>query len=420
MRQTLFFIPCDVAGVPIFGLGVLLALWAAISIVLLIWLVHRQGFNADTWSYIPLLAMIGAVIWFMPKIFPEALPIRGYGVMLLLAGLSGIGLASHRARQMGLSVDTIMSLALWMFLLGIVGARLFHVIEFWQTSYQRDTLAETLGAIANVPQGGLVVYGSLIGAGLAFLGFVRKYRLPALAMADLIAPSMAIGLALGRVGCLLNGCCFGGTSEQPWALTFPPGSPPYMSQLARAQLESDLILSDEEDKGVRVVHVTPGSSTAKAGLRAGDRLVTVSGKKVASASQAYRALGNVQRQGLPLTVETDDQRQIQFSSLPIPTQSLPVHPTQIYSSINALLLCFFLWHYYPFRRRDGEVIALLLSIYPVTRFLIEHIRTDEMPVFGSGMSISQNMSIVILIAIVGLWFYIARQPRGSALPAKSH
>ena len=248
VRQTLFYIPYDVAGVPIFGLGVLLALWAVLSIVLLVWLVRRQGFNADTWSYVPLLVMIGAVIGLMPIIFPEAFPIRGYGVMLLLAGLSGIGLATHRARQMGLSVDTMMSLALWMFLLGIVGARLFHVIEFWQTSYQRDTLLEVLGAIANVPQGGLVVYGSLIGAGLAFLAFVTKYHLPALAMADLIAPSMAIGLALGRVGCLLNGCCFGGTSEQPWALTFPPGSPPYMSQLARDQLKSDLIFFGEKDK----------------------------------------------------------------------------------------------------------------------------------------------------------------------------
>ena len=58
MRQTLFSIPYDVAGVPIFGFGVLLALWAVAGIVLLVWLVRRQGFNADTWSYVPLLAIV--------------------------------------------------------------------------------------------------------------------------------------------------------------------------------------------------------------------------------------------------------------------------------------------------------------------------------------------------------------------------
>ena len=60
-----------------------------------------------------------------------------------------------------------------------------------------------------------------------------------------------------------------------------------------------------------------------------------------------------------------------------------------------------LWAYFPFRRRDGELIALLLTIHPITRFLLEIIRTDEPAVFGTGLSISQNISILLLAAGVG-------------------
>jgi phosphatidylglycerol:prolipoprotein diacylglycerol transferase len=75
-----------------------------------------------------------------------------------------------------------------------------------------------------------------------------------------------------------------------------------------------------------------------------------------------------------------------------------------------------LWSYYPFRRRDGELLALLLTIHPVTRFLLEVIRTDEPAVFGTGMSISQNISIVLFACGVGLMLMLSRQPPGIAWP----
>jgi phosphatidylglycerol:prolipoprotein diacylglycerol transferase len=75
-----------------------------------------------------------------------------------------------------------------------------------------------------------------------------------------------------------------------------------------------------------------------------------------------------------------------------------------------------LWAYFPFRRRDGEVIALLLTIHPITRFLLEIIRTDEPAVFGTGLSISQNISVLLLATGIGLWWYLSRQPRGVVWP----
>ena len=94
-------------------------------------------------------------------------------------------------------------------------------------------------------------------------------------------------------------------------------------------------------------------------------------------------------------------------------RSLPVHPTQIYSSISALLLCLFLLAYHPFRRRDGVVFGLLITIYPIIRILLEVIRTDEAPQLGTGLSISQLISILLLTAVVIYWSYVLRKPPGS-------
>ena len=139
MQQTLFTIPYELGGVPLFGAGVLLALWAAVSLVLLVRLVRHQGWNADTLGYLPVLAIGAAALLFLPRVFPGGLPIRGYGVMLLLGAGSGLALAVHRGRQMGIPAEVIFSLAFWMFLCGIVGARLFHVVQFWEKSYYWKT-----------------------------------------------------------------------------------------------------------------------------------------------------------------------------------------------------------------------------------------------------------------------------------------
>jgi phosphatidylglycerol:prolipoprotein diacylglycerol transferase len=100
------------------------------------------------------------------------------------------------------------------------------------------------------------------------------------------------------------------------------------------------------------------------------------------------------------------------------TGSRPIHPAQLYSFIDSLLLCLFLLAYYPYRTREGEVTALTMTLHPISRFLIEIIRVDEQPVFSTPWSISQNISVLILAAAVCLWIYILRQPRGVAWPVK--
>jgi phosphatidylglycerol:prolipoprotein diacylglycerol transferase len=269
---------------------------------------------------------------------------------------------------------------------------------------------QTLAAIVNVPQGGLVVYGSLIGAGIGFLAFVRKYRLPGLALADLIAPSLAVGLALGRIGCLLNGCCYGGPCHLPWAVTFPAGSPLYESQIIRGQI-TGMDPRAAPDATPRLLHVPTGSAARRCGIRDGDRLVRVDGHDVETVRQARCFFKQAQERGIAVSVDTEAGYRVQ-----LPARSLPVHPTQVYSSVAALLLGFLLWSYYPFRSRDGSVLALMLSVYPIQRIFLEMIRVDEPEFLRTGLSVSQNVSLLLIVGVMGLWWYILRRPKGCALP----
>jgi phosphatidylglycerol---prolipoprotein diacylglyceryl transferase len=428
MCSELFRIPYELGGVPIFGIGVLLALWAIASVITIASLVRRHGWSGETWGSIPVLLMVGAAIVLLPKMFPEGLPIRGYGVMLLVGIVSGVGLAMVRARGAGLDSEVILSLGIWLVVCGVIGARLFYVIEYWNDKFAGKSARDTLLEILNVPEGGLVIYGGFIGAAIGGAIFLRKQKLPLLAMADLVAPSFMVGLAFGRIGCLLNGCCYGGQTDLPWALTFPQYSsryevesstgeprlsPPYADQAAHGEMHGFRLHSREP---VSVAHVEPGSNAAAAGLKVGDVVVSIDGQPIVSADHANEIIMRDFLSQSELRMQTAAGRTIEIRPVEPPPRSLPVHPTQLYSAIDAGLLAWLLWAFYPFRRHEGQTFALMLTIHPITRFLLETIRTDEPAVFGTGLSISQNLSVLLLAAAAVLWWYSSRQPPGLAWP----
>lgn len=252
--------------------------------------------------------------------------VHGYGAMLVLAFVSSTLLASWRARREGLDPEIIYDMAFWLFLGGLAGARIFYVIQYWG----RDV--DSLWEVVQFWKGGIVYYGGIIGGAFAFLVYRHLRPFPLRPLLDVLAPSIAVGTLFGRLGCFLNGCCFGDPCSLGWGVAFPQKSPPW---------EHHVLLN------------------------------------WIPASAAW---------------------------------SLPVHPTQLYSALDALILLGLLSAYYPLRRRDGEVMGVLMIAYPVTRFLIEYLRNDE-GAFFAGLTISQTISFVLLAGAAIYWTWLSMCPR---------
>ena len=89
--------------------------------------------------------------------------------------------------------------------------------------------------------------------------------------------------------------------------------------------------------------------------------------------------------------------------------TLPLHPTQLYSALTGLILFAVVSAFFPFRRRDGEVMAVLMIAYPISRFLIDFLRDDEAPL-GSGLTIAQFVSLVLFASGLSFWSRLARRP----------
>lgn len=340
MLSTLFHIPSRLSlgswSVPLFGFGLLLAAWAICGAVAAARSAATRGWRETLTALGMPLAVTGALIAFILPALDDGqgVPVRGYGVMLLAAAAAGTWLSIRRGRSLGFDADTILGLGMEIFLWGLVGARLFYVLEYREHFFPPGRgLWAALPDILNLAAGGLVVFGSLPTAALAAWRFAARRGLPLLDLADCIAPGLLVGLALGRVGCFLNGCCYGGPCDLPWAVEFPPHSPPWLDQAARGLLPRD--------------------------------------------TAAW---------------------------------SLPVHPAQLYAAVDAAILAGLAIAFTPLARRPGEVFALVLTLHPISRLLLEAIRVDEPPALGTPLSISQVISIGLLILAAGLWWWLSRQP----------
>lgn len=140
--------------------------------------------------------------------------IYSYGFFLAVAFLAGTLLARSEARRKNIDPDIVFDLVLIVALAGLMGARLFYVIGHWQ-----EFSPKPLQALA-IWQPGLVFYGGLLGGTIAVLIFVRVKNLSLWAIADMMVPGLALGYAIARIGCFLNGCCYGVPSSVPWAINF--------------------------------------------------------------------------------------------------------------------------------------------------------------------------------------------------------
>lgn len=151
--------------------------------------------------------------------------------------MAGLWTASRRALRDGIHPDIIIDLGPWLLVGAIFGARIFYVVSYWDESFAGRPWTE----IFMVQHGGLVYYGGLVGASLACIAFAALKKLPLWKLADILAPSIALGYFFGRWGCLLNGCCYGRPTTMPWGIQFPKGTETYPNFVHPTEIYDSLL-----------------------------------------------------------------------------------------------------------------------------------------------------------------------------------
>ena len=169
--------------------------------------------------------------------------VHTYGVVLMAAFLVALGRAYTVAKRQAdpdMPPDNILDVGIWMIVIGVIGARLMFVVIGWH-DYSRAP--DFPGNIFKVWQGGLSFHGGLFGGIGALVGYCLIKRMSILKVADLFVPSVMIAYAIGRVGCFLNGCCYGAPTTMPWGVRFfddghwtPPSHPTQLYATALATL----------------------------------------------------------------------------------------------------------------------------------------------------------------------------------------
>jgi phosphatidylglycerol:prolipoprotein diacylglycerol transferase len=140
--------------------------------------------------------------------------IHTYGVMVAIGFLLGIGLALRQARKEGIPPEKISDLSFYLLLAAIIGSRIFYIL-LNPGPYIKNPVA-----ILKIWEGGLVFYGGLIFAVITGVIYIKRHNLSLWQIADIFAPSIAVGHAIGRLGCFFAGCCHGRPADLPWAVTF--------------------------------------------------------------------------------------------------------------------------------------------------------------------------------------------------------
>lgn len=479
MRPTLFYIPPELFGIELFGFGLLFWIIFAATLGALIWALAVKKSREDFWSSLLLGGVASVlVVWIAPAVGEgKGFPIRGYGVFLMLAILLAatvvFWLGKKRARM---APDALIPIIIVQVVCGILGARLFYLAEYWD-SVRAETFAQTFLNAVNLTRGGLVVFGSILGGMIASGIYLYRKKIPVLATLDIFAPALMLGIAIGRLGCFMNGCCFGAVCDCPLGVTFPVASPAHFCQMENGDVPLGCFTLEEPNRPdsaastlfhlkktaprlrsavpgpVKIASVVPESEADRAGLLPGMTVLRV-GLIPESAQRPteseiehattfpvrcnddmfrfmlYESGALTQSPTILFDVEpldgsnaSDDSdrsdasarfERLAFRTGPFPVR--PVHPTQLYSSALTLGLFFVLLIAEPRCRKSGVMFSLTLILYSLVRFGVETIRTDETSFFGTGLSVSQCVSIGVLIFAVVCMIYVLTRKTSDSTP----
>ena len=139
-----------------------------------------------------------------------------YGVLVSLGVLVGLWVSVRNSRKQGINPDDAWNLGILVVLCGVVGAKILYIINDWSTYAAHPSEIFSLSTL----QAGGVFSGGLIGALAAAAWYIRRHNMPPLATCDAFAPGLALGHAIGRVGCFAAGCCYGKPTHHFWGVTF--------------------------------------------------------------------------------------------------------------------------------------------------------------------------------------------------------
>lgn len=299
--------------------------------------------------------------------------IKSYGVTMVIGFLAAVALMRRLSRSIPVDREFITNTAIWALVAGVVGSRLFFIVHHSKSFRGRPL------EIFSIWEGGLEFLGGVILAVGVILFCVLYRKLSIRRCLDVFAVGLMLGLAFGRIGCFLNADCFGRPTDLPWGVRFPYKSFVYISQInadpARNRAEPHLKLPQNE----YLAYVAEDGTWYPKPL---DELTQQ--QKVEVTEGKYRCL--------------------------------PGHPTQLYSSACAVLMCVILYLFWrrsqnsPDRlfAKPGTTFALALVLYGIVRFLIEFLRDDNplehrrwiMHVIYNlykGGTVSQNLCIYMII-----------------------
>jgi phosphatidylglycerol:prolipoprotein diacylglycerol transferase len=321
------------------------------------------------------------------------LTLGSFGPMMVIGFLAAVTLIRRLSRDITPDPQLITNAALYSLITGVVGARLFYVVHHFDQFQGQGAIS-----LFAVWKGGLELLGGVIPAIVVIFLYARYHKLPVRQYFDILAIGLMLALVFGRIGCFLNGCCFGKPANLPWAVRFPYGSFAY-----RSQVEPDT----RRNRPQSYVELPEDFFT-----------YGYSGNTAVRILQSYEKLTSGQKEMLR---ETDRQR------------SLAVHPTQLYESAGGAVLCvvlYLLWRRVRNARqerqpqahrgdgpaagriltRPGCIFSLMFVLYGILRFFIELLRDDN-PFEFDGLTISQIISIGLILtgAILMAIFQKAKQ-----------
>jgi phosphatidylglycerol:prolipoprotein diacylglycerol transferase len=320
------------------------------------------------------------------------LTVKSYGALMACGFIAAIFVIRRLSRGMGENAEHITTAALYSLIAGVVGSRIFYVVHYFR-QFRGKGILEMFA----VWKGGLELLGGVLLAILVIVIYLRTQKLPVRRYLDILAVGLMLALAFGRIGCFLNGCCFGRPTDFPVSVRFPYGSLSYQSQIqpdkARNREEPYIDLPAEFFEYVD---------------EAGEFYLTLK----------------------PFDKLTAQER---FEVTDGPYEPLAVHPTQLYESASALIVCILLYLHrkkeialqkqgkpMPVFFRPGVTFALMFISYGFIRFFIEFLRDDN-PIQADGLTISQNMGIALVIGgflLIRLFARMSQTPQSFSDGAK--